>query len=180
VSEGLQVELVPSDRQSSLYSGSLFRAKYGFLFPLVLPRTRSKEYDMVEVQPGDDLNAVVHRHYNGSLTQAVRDAALANDKARRKKVDKNRSAEMDGWVDGAGYGINYVAGEGVSPKRHEYLGPAPMVSGYKNLRTTSQDVQILWYDNFLQDRWCEKESWDVDVEITVNSKGDAEWTVVQT
>ncbi|KAG8883188.1 hypothetical protein FRB98_003275 [Tulasnella sp. 332] len=141
---------------------------------------RSKEYDPVEVTVGADLNAVVYKYYNITLTKAIKDEALQNDKAHRKRVDKSGSSEMDGWVNGGGWNITYVAGEGVTQKRHEYLGPAPMVAGYRNLTTPNQDVQILWYDNFLQDRWCEKETWDIDVEITVDSKGDAEWTMVQT
>lgn len=156
---------------------------------------------MVEVRVGDDLNAAVHRFYAGSMTASVREDAMRNDKARRKKVDKSGSSEMDGWVNGGGWGINYVAGEGVTQKRyewasgassslllntdllttvrHEYLGPAPMIAGYRYLHTANQDIQILWYDTFLQDRWCEKETWDIEVEITVNPKGDAEWTMLQ-
>ncbi|KAG8994772.1 hypothetical protein FRB94_012565 [Tulasnella sp. JGI-2019a] len=140
---------------------------------------RSREYDLVGVPVGADLNAIVHKYYNITLTKAIKEEALQNDKAHRKRVDKSGSSEMDGWVNGGGWNITYVAGEGVTQKRHEYLGPAPMVAGYRNLNNPKQDIQILWYDNFLQDRWCEKETWDIDVEISVDAKGEAEWTMLQ-
>lgn len=68
---------------------------------------------------GADLNAVVHKYYNVTLTQAMKDEALQNDKAHRKRVDKSGSSEMDGWVNGGGWNITYVAGEGVTQKRYE-------------------------------------------------------------
>lgn len=63
--------------------------------------------------------------------------------------------------------------------RNEYLGPAPKVAGYLNLKNTAENIRILWTDAFLDDRWCEAESWDAELEIVVNAKGDAEWTIAQ-
>lgn len=55
-----------------------------------------------------------------------------------------------------------------------------MVSGYQYLNSPEHEIQVLWYDGFLQDRWCEAETWDIELEISVNAKGDADWTVRQT
>lgn len=147
-----------------------------------LPRGyRSKEYDTVEVCVGDELNAIVYKHYQERMSQAIRDEALKKDQIRRGRVDKAGGSEMDGWVNGGGYGINYVAGEtGIIEKKNEYLGPAPMISGYRYLHSAEHEIQVLWYDGFLQDRWCEADSWDIELEISVNGKGDADWTIVQT
>ncbi|KAG8903870.1 hypothetical protein FRB99_002639 [Tulasnella sp. 403] len=148
---------------------------------VALPRGyRSKEYDTIEVHAGQDLNAIVYRYYNERFTEKVREDALKNDKKIRAGRLKGSNKDMEGWTPGGGFGINFVAGEGIIQKRHEYLGPAPMVAGYQNLHASNEEIRVLWYDNFLEDRWCEKDTWDVDVEIVVNAKGDAEWNVVQT
>ncbi|KAG8922659.1 hypothetical protein FRC03_007919 [Tulasnella sp. 419] len=148
---------------------------------LSLPRGyRSKEYDLIDVRPGDELNEIVYRYYNERLTNEVREKALAADQARRRKLQRGGSSDMDGWVDGGGFGINYVAGEGVIQRRHENLGPSPMVAGFKYLFSLDHDIRILWWDSFLQDRWSETETWDVDVKIRMSSKGEGEWTLVQT
>jgi len=55
-----------------------------------------------------------------------------------------------------------------------------MVAGYANLNTPGQDIRILWYDAFLKDQWCEKDSWEINVEISRNEKGEFEWVVQQT
>ncbi len=63
--------------------------------------------------------------------------------------------------------------------RHEYLGPAPMIAGFRNLRNPREEIRLLFFDIFLEDRWCEGETWDVDVEISSNTKGDLEWTLAE-
>ncbi|KAG9017976.1 hypothetical protein FRB90_012801 [Tulasnella sp. 427] len=144
-----------------------------------LPRG-SKEYDTLEIRVGDELNAIVYKYYQERMSQATRDEALKKDQVRRGRVEKAGGTEMEGWVNGGGYVINYVAGEtGIIEKKNEYLGPAPMVSGYRYLHTSEHEIQVLWYDGFLQDRWCEAETWDIELEISVNVKGDADWTVAQ-
>lgn len=39
--------------------------------------------------------------------------------------------------------------------RHEFLGPAPRVAGYRI--TPSDEIHILWYDGLVEERWCERE-----------------------
>ncbi|KAG8934866.1 hypothetical protein FRC01_014032 [Tulasnella sp. 417] len=181
-----ELEGTKSASRDSLRSQLLFQSwaidkSPGFKRVIVPQAGKSKEYDTVEVRVGDELNAIVFKYYQERMSQAIRDEALKKDQIRRGRVDKAGGSEMDGWVNGGGYGINYVAGEtGIIEKKNEYLGPAPMVSGYRNMRSGEHEIQVLWYDGFLQDRWCEADSWDIELEISVNAKGEADWTVAQT
>jgi len=85
---------------------------------MALPRGyRSKEYDVVECYTGEDLNAIIYKYYQTLMSTDIREEAVKKDKIRRGRVDKSGSAEMDGWSDGGGFGINYVAGEGIDEKR---------------------------------------------------------------
>jgi hypothetical protein len=85
------------------------------LFTLNVLGLRSKEYDLVEVEGGAELNMLVYDYYNQRMTPAARAEAEKKDTQKRKKL--GNEGEMDGWTIGGGFGINYVAGEGVIEKR---------------------------------------------------------------
>lgn len=49
-----------------------------------------------------------------------------------------------------------------SVSRHEYLGPDPRVAGY--IRDEDGEIQIQWWDGYLQDQWMGKTRWNVEIE----------------
>ncbi|KZT20835.1 hypothetical protein NEOLEDRAFT_1158436 [Neolentinus lepideus HHB14362 ss-1] len=86
------------------------------------------------VWPGEDLNQVVYEYYLESVN--LKDGS-----------DK----------------VNFVARDGVTPRRHEYLGPDPRVAGY--FFDFDGEIHIRWWDAFLQDQWMDKHKWKMDVEL---------------
>lgn len=84
---------------------------------LLMRVCRSKEYDVIDVRVGEELNLVVFKYYSGLLTLEVTEEAKKRDQNRRGRIKQSGSTEMDGWIDGGGWGINYVAGEGIMQKR---------------------------------------------------------------
>lgn len=90
--------------------------------------------DVRVVWPGEDLNQVVYEHYSGSV-----DPKDGNHK------------------------VNYVAPDGVSPRRHEYLGPDPRVAGY--FFDFDEEIHIRWWDAYLQDQWMDRQKWKMEVEL---------------
>ncbi|EIN09169.1 hypothetical protein PUNSTDRAFT_52529 [Punctularia strigosozonata HHB-11173 SS5] len=100
-----------------------------------LPRTylARNGVDTKLVREGTDLNVLVHQHYM--------------EQVDLKTLDH-------GWV-------NFVTDEGVTARRHEYLGPDPRVAGY--FFDIDGEVHIRWWDAFLQDQWMDGKKWDLDV-----------------
>ncbi|KAI0349783.1 hypothetical protein OH77DRAFT_1414415 [Trametes cingulata] len=102
-----------------------------------LPRTYRARHgsDVRTMYPGTDVNQFVHRHY----------AEGERERWRR-----------EGWP-------NFVAGEAILAKRHEYLGPDPRVAGY----TVDADGEyhVKWYDAFLKDQWVDNQKWSFDVRL---------------
>ncbi|KAI0365965.1 hypothetical protein BV20DRAFT_953241 [Pilatotrama ljubarskyi] len=101
-----------------------------------LPRTYRARHgsDVRTVYPGTDVNQFVHRHYSEC-------------KERWKREE---------WP-------NYVAGEAILAKRHEYLGPDPRVAGY--VVDADGEYHIKWYDAFLKDQWVDNQKWSFDVRL---------------
>ncbi|KAH9896722.1 hypothetical protein C8Q73DRAFT_643096 [Cubamyces lactineus] len=110
-----------------------------------LPRTYRARHgsDVRAVWPGTDLNQFVHRYYSEGVGKRLREE----------------------WP-------NYVAGEAVLAKRHEYLGPDPRVAGY--WVDADGEYHIKWYDAFLKDHWVDNREWEFDVRL--NARG--EWVEV--
>ncbi|KAI0635027.1 hypothetical protein C8Q77DRAFT_1192842 [Trametes polyzona] len=106
-----------------------------------LPRTYRARHgtDVRTVWPGTDINQFVHKHY-------------CEDKAKRAREE---------WP-------NYVAGEAILAKRHEYLGPDPRVAGYRI--DADGDYHVKWYDAFLKDQWVDDQKWDFDVRLNAQGK----------
>ncbi|KAF5383131.1 hypothetical protein D9615_004819 [Tricholomella constricta] len=86
--------------------------------------------DVRTVHPGTDLNQLVHHYY-------------------LEDVDP----KLSGWV-------NYVHGDEVVAKRHEFLGPNPRVAGY--FVDVDGDIHIKWWDSFLSDQWMGSQKWKVE------------------
>ncbi|KAJ3540932.1 hypothetical protein NM688_g6158 [Phlebia brevispora] len=59
-------------------------------------------------------------------------------------------------------GVNFVSADKVVTKRHEYLGPAPYVSGYR-FDSTSKTARIEWWDPYLKLMWIGRETWKFEV-----------------
>ncbi|KAG5646617.1 hypothetical protein DXG03_002921 [Asterophora parasitica] len=87
--------------------------------------------DIRTVHAGTDLNQLVHHHYLESVDQTATN-----------------------WV-------NYVHGDKVVAKRHEFLGPNPRVAGY--FVDVDGDIHIKWWDSFLTDQWMGSQKWKVEV-----------------
>ena len=85
------------------------------LFLHLTSLVRSKEYDLIDVEGGSDLNMAVYLYYDQRMSLEVKTEADKKDIQRKKKTGND--SEMDGWTIGGGFGINYVAGEGVIEKR---------------------------------------------------------------
>ncbi|KIY69877.1 hypothetical protein CYLTODRAFT_452257 [Cylindrobasidium torrendii FP15055 ss-10] len=49
-------------------------------------------------------------------------------------------------------GNNYVDPESLDPRKHEYLGPRPMVARYI-VNTKQRIVDVEWLDKYLQTKW---------------------------
>ncbi|KAF7797948.1 hypothetical protein EIP86_009155 [Pleurotus ostreatoroseus] len=61
-------------------------------------------------------------------------------------------------------GVNFVSSDGVvSPgKRHEYLGPAPCVAGYR-FDFASKTARVEWWDRRLDQMWIGRSTWKIEV-----------------
>ncbi|KAJ3894375.1 hypothetical protein GG344DRAFT_74168 [Lentinula edodes] len=57
---------------------------------------------------------------------------------------------------------NYVSNDGISPRRHEYLGPEPRMSGFY---LEGNEVQILFYDSNLKLPWTAHGTWSLGMEF---------------
>jgi len=90
----------------------------------------------VVVKPGDDLNKIVWKWYNGRIEED----------------------EVDMYL-----GMQNYVGRDIIARRHEYLGPSPHVAGFSFF--AANEVRIQWWDSFLQDRWIQKDAWNVDMEL---------------
>ncbi|KAI0659043.1 hypothetical protein C8Q70DRAFT_916328 [Cubamyces menziesii] len=143
-----------------------------------LPRTYRARHgsDVRTVWPGTDLNQFVHRHYaetvGGEREGEGRDDVKGGKgkEGREGKDKEGRESEKEKrlreeWP-------NYVAGEAVLAKRHEYLGPDPRVAGY--WVDADGEYHIKWYDAFLKDHWVDNREWEFDVRL--NARG--EWVDV--
>ncbi|KAI0368794.1 hypothetical protein BV20DRAFT_998165 [Pilatotrama ljubarskyi] len=59
-------------------------------------------------------------------------------------------------------GLNYVTPNSFIPKRHEYLGPAPHVTGYR-FSAAERTARIEWWDPYVQTLWIGRGTWRIDV-----------------
>ncbi|KAJ3976095.1 hypothetical protein EV361DRAFT_945575 [Lentinula raphanica] len=57
---------------------------------------------------------------------------------------------------------NYVSSDGISPRRHEYLGPAPRLSGFY---LQGNEAQILVFDTSLNLAWSANGTWSLRMEV---------------
>ncbi|KAJ3717859.1 hypothetical protein C8R42DRAFT_676842 [Lentinula raphanica] len=57
---------------------------------------------------------------------------------------------------------NYVSSDGISPRRHEYIGPAPRLSGFY---LQGNEAHILFYDSSLNLAWSASGTWSLRTEI---------------
>ncbi|OJT12367.1 hypothetical protein TRAPUB_11069 [Trametes pubescens] len=122
-----------------------------------LPRTYRARHgvDVRTVFPEADLNQFVHGHYMEVMGAEREGAGARKAGAKGRESEKEKRAREE-WP-------NYVAGEAVLAKRHEFLGPDPRVSGYK--LDANGDYHIKWYDAFLKDHWVDDQKWDFDVRL---------------
>ncbi|KAI0746633.1 hypothetical protein C8Q80DRAFT_1104905 [Daedaleopsis nitida] len=110
-----------------------------------LPRTylAREGSDVRTVQPGTEVNALVHRHYF---------EAVGRD---------GRRIEEGAWP-------NYVAAERIIARRHEYLGPDPRVAGY--FVDAAGEYHVKWYDAFLGDQWMDNRKWTFDLRLDARGR----------
>ncbi|GLB38908.1 hypothetical protein LshimejAT787_0600700 [Lyophyllum shimeji] len=87
--------------------------------------------DIRTVRPGTDLNYLVHSHY----IEAMDPKTITT--------------------------VNYVRGDNIAAKRHEFLGPNPRVAGY--FIDVDGDIQIKWWDSFLNDQWLGSQKWTAEI-----------------
>ncbi|KAF9074745.1 hypothetical protein BDP27DRAFT_1316760 [Rhodocollybia butyracea] len=60
-------------------------------------------------------------------------------------------------------GLNYVPNSGsISPRRYEYLGPKPCISGFY---LEGKHVQVLFYDSLLKKQWRANGTWTLSIEF---------------
>ncbi|ETW81197.1 hypothetical protein HETIRDRAFT_169954 [Heterobasidion irregulare TC 32-1] len=59
-------------------------------------------------------------------------------------------------------GTNFVSVEALSPRRHEYLGPAPKVVGFQFFEATGE-AHIEWWDAYLKEKWVDAGFWRNEV-----------------
>ncbi|GJJ10077.1 hypothetical protein Clacol_004303 [Clathrus columnatus] len=128
----------PIDRaplERSLASRYLEKKKKG---KINLPKNFRSDLgnDVRTVWAHDDLNRVVYNWY----------AEVVSDVPRK-------IADHPKW-------INYVTNDGIQSKKHEYIGPAPRVAGYQ--LGNDGNIQVQFWDVFLQEAWAEKDEWKVE------------------
>jgi len=100
---------------------------------LLLPRDyRGKSgFDTMKFYRGQNLNRIVYEYYSATLEKAPSATA------------------------------NYVSQDGLSPRRHEFMGPSPHVA---DLRWSGSQVEIEWWDPYEQSMWIGTGKWSVDIE----------------
>lgn len=69
---------------------------------------------------------------------------------------------FDGQAPSSHPGPNYVTQDSLSPKRHEYLGPAPHVVDYQ-FSGNGRDCYIEWWDSYLNEKWVGNQHWANEV-----------------
>ncbi|GBE82680.1 hypothetical protein SCP_0410650 [Sparassis crispa] len=67
-------------------------------------------------------------------------------------------------------GPNFIAQDGLRPKRYEYLGPMPFVVGYQ-LSEAAGEASIEWWDRYLQLKWINDGTWRNEVDFDDNVQG---------
>jgi len=100
--------------------------------------------DIKTVWPGDDLNHVVHQHYMSGLVGDEEEKLKARNCA------------------------NFVTEDGLTTRRHEYLGPDPRIVGYRF--DVDGEVHVKWWDSFLRDSWMDTGKWTFEVKQTEEGK----------
>ncbi|EIW57275.1 uncharacterized protein TRAVEDRAFT_125185 [Trametes versicolor FP-101664 SS1] len=59
-------------------------------------------------------------------------------------------------------GPNYVTPDNTYPKRNEYLGPAPHVTGYR-FDAAARTARIEWWDPYVRTLWVGRGTWGVEL-----------------
>jgi len=65
-------------------------------------------------------------------------------------------------VDADYLGVNYVTRDGICARRHEFLGPAPYVAGFR-FSAKAQKARVEWWDATTRVKWIGKEVWTNEV-----------------
>ncbi|KZT37500.1 hypothetical protein SISSUDRAFT_1062754 [Sistotremastrum suecicum HHB10207 ss-3] len=111
---------------------------------LLLPRDYGARsgFDTVKVYAGQNLNQVVYQYYSNTVDKAPTNST------------------------------NFVSQDGLSTKRHEFMGPSPHVADY--LWTGSQ-AQIQWWDSYERSKWMGTDKWDTELEF---DKASESWFLI--
>ncbi|KAF5330695.1 hypothetical protein D9619_006043 [Psilocybe cf. subviscida] len=65
-------------------------------------------------------------------------------------------------LSGPAPGQNYISDDGISAKRHEYLGPSPCIAGFLQRENT---VEILFWDSYIRLAWIHEHTWDIGAQF---------------